>query len=218
MACAALLSCPQLHRHGPSQSRLTLFCCPAGVALDEAVEDRGGVGPGGLKLPTVDEAHPVNEESWTDGAAPASGPYTQRLQLWRTHDFFRKVFLDPGLGKMAATLAQEPGIRIWHDQTLIKEPWAPPSNFHLDNVLWSFHHHESISIWVALVRTSTPVRSAVPHTSCALSGRRGCGQRLHELRKIADAFSIWLLLLQTMFLKQVRSCRCRTPTARPWRT
>ena len=117
------------------------------------MEDRGGVGPGGLKLPTVDEAHPVNEESWTDGAAPASGPYTQRLQLWRTHDFFRKVFLDPGLGKMAATLAQEPGIRIWHDQTLIKEPWAPPSNFHLDNVLWSFHHHESISIWVALVRS-----------------------------------------------------------------
>ena len=162
MACAALLSCPQLHRHGPSR------IVSAGVALDEAVEDRGGIGPGGLKLPTVDDAHPVNEESWTDGAAPASGPYTQRLQLWRTHDFFRKVFLDPGLGKMAATLAQEPGIRIWHDQTLIKEPWAPPSNFHLDNVLWSFHHHESISIWVALVRSSacpsTPARlSLTPH-------------------------------------------------------
>jgi phytanoyl-CoA hydroxylase len=115
------------------------------VALDEAVANRDG-----LKLPTVDESHPVDESKWIDDAAVASGPYTQRLQLWRTHPHFHKVFLDPKLGCMAARLANTPGMRIWHDQTLIKEPWAPPSNFHLDNVLWSFHHPGSISIWVAL--------------------------------------------------------------------
>lgn len=120
------------------------------VALDEAVEQRGGIGPGGLKLPTVDERHPVDEAQWTDTSRAASGPYTQRLQLWRTHDHFRKVFLDPKLGEMVTKLGCQRGMRIWHDQTLIKEPWAPPSTFHLDNVLWSFHHHESISIWVAL--------------------------------------------------------------------
>jgi hypothetical protein len=31
------------------------------AALDDAIEQRGGLGPGGLKLPTVDDAHPVNE-------------------------------------------------------------------------------------------------------------------------------------------------------------
>lgn len=120
------------------------------VALDEAVEQRGGVGAGGLKLPTVDDAHPVDEEQWMDSQPAAAGPYTQRLQLWRTHDHFRNVFLDPKLGEMTAKLSCQRGVRIWHDQTLIKEPWAPQSTFHLDNTLWSFHHHESISIWVAL--------------------------------------------------------------------
>ena len=116
-----------------------------------AVVDRGG-----LKLPTVDAAHPVDAAKWTDanadasGASPPTGPYTQRLQLWRTHPHFRRVFLDGGLGRMAAELAGVDGVRIWHDQTLIKEAWAPPSGFHLDNPLWSFHHAESISIWVAL--------------------------------------------------------------------
>eukprot|EP01052_Picozoa_sp_SAG31_P024157 SAG31_NODE_2036_length_6607_cov_5.713430_8_plen_175_part_00 len=124
------------------------------VALDEAVEQRGGVGAGGLKLPTVDDDHPVDEEQWRDGQTPATGPYTQRLQLWKTHEHFRKIFLDPKLGEMVTKLACVSGMRIWHDQTLIKEPWAPPSTFHLDNTLWSFHNHESISIWVALDDTT----------------------------------------------------------------
>eukprot|EP01048_Picozoa_sp_COSAG05_P005255 COSAG05_NODE_307_length_11680_cov_162.848804_5_plen_314_part_00 len=115
------------------------------AALDEAVDNRAG-----LKLPTIDDQDPVDTRQWTDTNPVASGPYTQRLQLWRTHEHFRHVFLDPALGKMAATLANVSAIRIWHDQTLIKEPWAPPSSFHLDNPLWSFHHPESISIWVAL--------------------------------------------------------------------
>lgn len=65
------------------------------VALEEAVEQRGR-----LKLPTVDDGHPVDEEQWADSQPVAAGPYTQRLQLWRTHDHFRKVFLDPKLGEM----------------------------------------------------------------------------------------------------------------------
>jgi phytanoyl-CoA hydroxylase len=120
------------------------------AALDEAVAQRGGVGRGALKLPTMNSTHPVDVQKWTDHLPASAGPYTQRLQLWQTHPHFRRVFLDPQLGRMAAQLAAVSGVRIWHDQALIKEAWAPPSSFHLDNVLWSFHHRESISIWVAL--------------------------------------------------------------------
>ena len=42
------------------------------------------------------------------------------------------------------------GIRIWHDQALIKEPWANPTGWHLDNPYWSFSSRDAISIWVAL--------------------------------------------------------------------
>ena len=57
---------------------------------------------------------------------------------------------DARLGRFAATLADIEGIRIWHDQALIKEPLANPTSFHRDVPYWSFDSHEAISLWVAL--------------------------------------------------------------------
>ena len=51
---------------------------------------------------------------------------------------------------MAATLAGIDGIRIWHDQALIKPPYGNHTAFHLDNPFWSFHSPNAISMWVAL--------------------------------------------------------------------
>ena len=62
----------------------------------------------------------------------------------------RGIMLDPGLGKTAAELAGVDGMRIWHDQALIKEPWANPTAWHLDNPNRSFFSRNAISIWVAL--------------------------------------------------------------------
>ena len=44
----------------------------------------------------------------------------------------REIMLDGRIGKMAAQLAGVDGIRIWHDQALVKKPWANPTSFHLD--------------------------------------------------------------------------------------
>jgi len=76
--------------------------------------------------------------------------FVQRVNLWQDNEKMRKLMLDPRLGKMAATLAGVEGIRIWHDQALIKQPWANPTGWHLDNPYWSFHSRDSITIWVAL--------------------------------------------------------------------
>ncbi|MBT4101626.1 MAG: phytanoyl-CoA dioxygenase family protein [Gemmatimonadetes bacterium] len=76
--------------------------------------------------------------------------FTQRLNLWMDHDGVRQLMLDPRLGQMAATLEGVDGIRIWHDQALIKQPWANPTGWHLDNPYWSFSSRHAISIWVAL--------------------------------------------------------------------
>ena len=76
--------------------------------------------------------------------------FTQRVNLWQDNEKVRKIMLDSRLGKMAATLAGVEGIRIWHDQALIKQPWGNPTGWHLDNPYWSFHTRNSITIWVAL--------------------------------------------------------------------
>ena len=60
----------------------------------------------------------------------------QRLNLWMTNPIMREVMLCPGLGEMVTTLASEhmptiEGMRIWHDQTLIKEPWGNATAWHI---------------------------------------------------------------------------------------
>lgn len=76
--------------------------------------------------------------------------FTQRINLWNDHAGMRRLMLDDRLGKMAADLAQVDGIRIWHDQALIKPAWGNPTAWHLDNPYWSFYSRDAISLWVAL--------------------------------------------------------------------
>lgn len=62
----------------------------------------------------------------------------------------RRLILDPRLGKLAAELAGVDGMRIWHDQALVKQPWANPTGWHLDNASWSYSSRDAVTIWVAL--------------------------------------------------------------------
>ena len=51
---------------------------------------------------------------------------------------------------MPTELAGVGGVRIWHDQALVKGPYANPTAFHLDVPYWSFTSADAITIWVAL--------------------------------------------------------------------
>ncbi len=76
--------------------------------------------------------------------------FTQCVKLADSHPGMREIIFDPSLGEFAATLAGVDGIRIWHDQALIKPPFGNPTAWHLDNPYWSFSSPNSISIWVAI--------------------------------------------------------------------
>lgn len=76
--------------------------------------------------------------------------FTQALKLREVHEGMRRIMDDPRLGKLAADLAGVDGIRIWHDQALIKPPFGNPTGWHLDNPFWSFYSKDAISLWVAL--------------------------------------------------------------------
>ena len=76
--------------------------------------------------------------------------FTQCLRLADIHPGMAELMLDERLGRVAGTLAGINGIRIWHDQALIKSPYGNPTGFHFDNPFWSFYSRDAISIWVAL--------------------------------------------------------------------
>ncbi|NUM74334.1 phytanoyl-CoA dioxygenase family protein [candidate division KSB1 bacterium] len=76
--------------------------------------------------------------------------FVQRLNLWKINPTIKKYFLSPELGEMLCQLTGASGMRVWHDQTLQKQPWANPTAWHLDNPYWSFHSPQAISIWIAL--------------------------------------------------------------------
>jgi len=76
--------------------------------------------------------------------------FLQALKLADVHEGMRRLMHDPCLGKLAADLAGVNGIRIWHDQALIKPPFGNPTGWHCDNPFWSFSSRDAISLWVAL--------------------------------------------------------------------
>lgn len=76
--------------------------------------------------------------------------FTQLQRLADTHAGMAELILDARLGEIAATLAGVPGIRVWHDQALIKPPYGNPTAWHLDNPFWSFSSRDAISVWIAL--------------------------------------------------------------------
>ena len=107
-------------------------------AVDGAVRQRGKQK---MYNKEVDEDR---EESYYDYV------FVQRINLWQDSNDVRRLILDPRLGKMATDLAGVEGVRIWHDQALIKQPWANPTGWHLDNPYWSYSSRETLSLWVAL--------------------------------------------------------------------
>lgn len=111
-------------------------------AVTEAVEKRHG-----NKLP--DRAS-VYGEGDDEEKEYYDQVFDQLINLWKDNDKIKELILDERIGKMAAQLAGANGIRPWHDQALIKRPWANPTSLHLDTPYWSFSDKRALSIWVAL--------------------------------------------------------------------
>jgi ectoine hydroxylase-related dioxygenase (phytanoyl-CoA dioxygenase family) len=115
--------------------------------------------------------------------------FVQRVNLWQDNPKVRKLMLDARLGKIAATLAGVEGIRIWHDQALIKKPYANPTAWHLDNPYWSFYSRDALTIWVALddVTIENGCLWFLPGThSLATYDNVGIGHNMGDLFKVYE--------------------------------
>ena len=76
--------------------------------------------------------------------------FVQCVNLWKTNEKVKQLILDPQLGRMASDLAGTSGVRLYHDHAMFKQPWANPTNFHVDNPYDPFYSHQAIMFWVAL--------------------------------------------------------------------
>lgn len=123
-------------------------------AVDEAVDQRGRQRFSFANPSEGERAGSDREIVAASGDQGGQGYYdqvfTQRVNLWQTSVAVRELLLDPALGRLVGEVGRLEGIRIWHDQALIKEPYANPTAFHLDVAYWSFTSPEAITIWIAL--------------------------------------------------------------------
>lgn len=113
-------------------------------SVEEALIERNG-----QKMPG--KAVKVGDEDGINSDADYfKNVFDQLLNLWQTNDKVKELILDPRIGKLATELSGADGIRVWHDQALIKRPWANPTSWHLDTPFWSFSDRRALSIWIAL--------------------------------------------------------------------
>ena len=113
--------------------------------------------------------------------------FTQCLRLADTHEGMRKLIHDPRIGRMGAMLAGIEGIRIWHDQALIKPPLGNPTAWHLDVPYWSFNSRDAISLWMAL-DDATPANGCMWYIPGSHKTARfdnvGIGENMADLFKV----------------------------------
>ncbi|QNL48205.1 phytanoyl-CoA dioxygenase family protein [Olivibacter sp. SDN3] len=114
------------------------------AAVEEALAERNGQKMPG-KEGKIGDDDGINKDAEYYGKV-----FDQLINLWQTNEKMKDLMCDARIGEMAAKLAEVDGIRIWHDQALIKKPWANPTSWHLDTPFWSFSDRRALSIWVAL--------------------------------------------------------------------
>ena len=114
------------------------------TAVQKAVADRKGTKFPHSKIKSGEDDG-INSDAKYFGKV-----FDQIINLWQTDETVKELITDKRIGEMATTLAQADGIRIWHDQSLVKQPWANPTAWHLDTPFWSFSNREALSIWIAL--------------------------------------------------------------------
>ncbi len=122
----------------------------AGV-LDAAMLDGYGREITRAVLELSREDRPLEERD-TYGRA-----FLQVTNLWRRNERVKEFVLGRRLGRLAAQLLGVPGVRLYHDQALYKEPGGGHTPWHADRYYWPLASDRCVTAWVPLQDTPTPM-------------------------------------------------------------
>ncbi len=102
----------------------------------------------------VDDAQTRRFDSLHDGTGRDTNydaVFHQKCNLWQVHEGIRAYTLAPKIAEMALRLLDVNGVRVFHDQTLVKQPGgAKPTPFHQDLSYWPIQEDQAITTWTAL--------------------------------------------------------------------
>lgn len=87
---------------------------------------------------------PMEERSTYDKA------FIQVGNLWEKCETCRAFTFSKRLARIAAELLEVPGVRLWHDQALYKEPKGGFTPWHVDQQYWPMLTDRSVTVWIPL--------------------------------------------------------------------
>ncbi len=94
---------------------------------------------------------PMEERSTYDKA------FLQVMNLWVENDTVREFVFGKRLAGIAAALLQVKGVRLYHDQSLYKEPGGGITPAHADQYYWPVSSDRTITVWAPLQAVPQPM-------------------------------------------------------------
>jgi ectoine hydroxylase-related dioxygenase (phytanoyl-CoA dioxygenase family) len=76
--------------------------------------------------------------------------FAQVTNVWRQSAAIREFIFAKRFARIAAGLMGVHGVRLYHDQALIKDPGGSPTPWHKDHYHWPLATHHIIKMWLAL--------------------------------------------------------------------
>ncbi|PTS87871.1 MULTISPECIES: phytanoyl-CoA dioxygenase family protein [unclassified Caulobacter] len=95
-----------------------------------------------LALNTQDK--PLEDRSTYDRA------FLQVMNLWRTSEVVRQFVFGKRIAGIAAALMGVEGVRLYHDQSLYKEPSGGFTPAHADQYYWPMASDRTVTVWIPL--------------------------------------------------------------------
>ena len=80
--------------------------------------------------------------------------FLKGMNLWPKDDGVRRFVLASRFARIAADLLGVEGVRIYHDQALLKEPGGGITPWHQDQHYWPLDTDDAITMWMPLVHVS----------------------------------------------------------------
>jgi len=90
------------------------------------------------------QSKPLEERSTYDRA------FLQVMNLWEHSAVVTEFVMGQRLGRIAAQLLQVQGVRLYHDQSLYKEPGGGITPAHADQYYWPLASDRAITAWIPL--------------------------------------------------------------------
>jgi ectoine hydroxylase-related dioxygenase (phytanoyl-CoA dioxygenase family) len=90
------------------------------------------------------QAKPLHERSTYDRA------FLQVMNLWESSPLVGRFVMGQRLARIAAELMEVDGVRLYHDQSLYKEPGGGITPAHADQYYWPLASDRAITAWIPL--------------------------------------------------------------------